>query len=222
MTLTIDIGKTTNIAIMDNYPIVRYGIMNLIDSLEGYKVIIEVSNGEELLEQIATSPLQPDICIIDTNDTTNCFVIIKELKRRAPGTKILVFSYLNNDYITLQLLRNGANGFLEKKSSTRQLIRALGSLCYAEYYHPESLAQKIFDMQHHNSPLLPKITEREMEFLGHCCSELGYKEIGELMGISVRTVEAFRNALFAKFNIKTRTGLAIYALQNGLISLPKD
>jgi DNA-binding NarL/FixJ family response regulator len=156
------------------------------------------------------------------SDTVNCFTVLKELKRKAPSTKVLVFSSLNNDYIILQMLKNGANGFLEKKSSPRQFMRALGSLSYSDYYHPESLARRIFDIQHQNSPVMPKITEREMVFLRHCCSELSYKEIGGLMGVSVRTVEAFRNALFSKFNIKTRMGLAIYALQNGIVSLNKD
>ncbi|MES2701762.1 MAG: response regulator transcription factor [Bacteroidota bacterium] len=214
--MTIGTGKITNIAIMDPYPIVLHGITSLVGSLDGYRVVIAASGTEELLEGIAKTP--PDICILDVSDTAHGFVLLKEVKRKAPAVKVLVFSALCNDYIILQLLRNGANGFLEKNCSTRQLVRALGSLCYAEYFHPESIAKRIFDLQHHNSTL-PRITEREMEFMGHCCSDLSYKEIGELMGISVRTVEAFRNALFAKFNLRSRTGLAVYALQNGLVSL---
>jgi two-component system, NarL family, invasion response regulator UvrY len=98
----------------------------------------------------------------------------------------------------------------------------VASIHHTDYYYSEKIAKKIFDMHQQNSPLLPKITERQMEFLRYCCSELSYKKMSVRMGVSVRTVEAFRDALFDKFNITTRIGLVIFAFQNGLALIKND
>lgn len=211
--------KTVSIAVMDIFPIVRHGIINIINSLEGYDVVLEASREEELLEKIERSDQLPDICVLDINNGANSIFMLREIKRKMPSMKILVFSSLYDDYMILEMLRSGANGFLGKNCDTRQFVKALASVYYSDYYYSQSIAKKIFTMHQHNSPMLPKITDREMTFLCHCCSELSYKEIGDLMSVSVRTVEAFRDALFTKLNIKSRTGLVIFALQNGLVSL---
>jgi DNA-binding CsgD family transcriptional regulator len=61
---------------------------------------------------------------------------------------------------------------------------------------------------------VPGITKKELEFLKLCCSELTYKEIADKMYVSPRTVDNYREALFMKLNLKSRTGLVLYAIQN--------
>lgn len=64
---------------------------------------------------------------------------------------------------------------------------------------------------------IPKINTKEMQFLSLCCSDLNYKEIAQIMGMSTRTVEGYRDSLFEKLNIRTRTGLVIYAMSIGIM-----
>src|SRR5690606_25078404 len=63
---------------------------------------------------------------------------------------------------------------------------------------------------------LSEITERERTFIVHCCSELAYKEIASLMDVSPRTVDGYREAVFTKLNLKSRIGIVLFALRNGL------
>ena len=65
----------------------------------------------------------------------------------------------------------------------------------------------------------PLITEKELTFLQHCSTEFTYKEIADLMNISPRTVDNYRESLFAKLNIKTRTGLVVYGIKHNLIKI---
>jgi two-component system, NarL family, invasion response regulator UvrY len=69
------------------------------------------------------------------------------------------------------------------------------------------------------SAKLQKLTDREIDFLKLACSELTYKEIAAQMHLSPRTIDGYRDALFEKLDIKTRTGLAIYAIKNGLVKI---
>jgi DNA-binding CsgD family transcriptional regulator len=64
-----------------------------------------------------------------------------------------------------------------------------------------------------------QFTARELEFFKHCCSEMTYKEIADLMNISQRTVDGYRESVFSKLDIKSRTGIALYAIHSKLIVL---
>lgn len=211
-----------NIAIADANPLMRHGIKDTISSVEGFEVTIDVSNGMELLDSLKKMEDLPDICILDTDmPVMNGYETLKELKKNWSSIRVLIFSMFYTEFSVYQSLTNGANGCLEKNCNQRRLLHALSSIYYSEYYYSETIAKKVFELQHSRSKLLPHITTREMEFLHHVCSDLSYKEIGDQMNVSVRTVETYRDALFTKFNIKTRTGLAMFALQNGIVPIHK-
>jgi two-component system, NarL family, invasion response regulator UvrY len=212
--------KRINLAIADDHPLIREGLKNIICSFDGFEVTIEASDGQELIENLQNAEEVSDICILDIRmPRMDGYETLKELKRKWPSIKVLIFSAFYEEYSMIEMLRNGANGYLEKNCTPGKLQQALAYIYSNEYYYSEVVAKKIFDLHQHKSRLIPKITDREMEFLCYCCTELSYKEIGELMGVSVRTIEAFRDALFDKFSLKTRTGLAIFALQNGIVPL---
>jgi two-component system invasion response regulator UvrY len=215
--------KVINLAIADDHFVVRQGIKDIINSSGEFEVTIEANDGQELIEQLHKTDQLPDICILDINmPNLNGFETLKELKKQWPSLPVLVLSAFYEEYSVLEMMRNGANGYLEKKGNPRKLLHALAYIYYNGYYYSESMAKRIFDLRQHNSQVLPHITDREMEFLSHCCSELSYKEISGCMGVSVRTIETFRDSLFAKFNISTRTGLVLFAIKNGIVRLERE
>ena len=83
--------------------------------------------------------------------------------------------------------------------------------------HLINTVSKIDDTAKNKNALL--LSDREMEFLHHVCSELSYKEIADKMFVSPRTVDGYREALFEKLNAKTRVGLVLYAIKNGIVNL---
>jgi DNA-binding NarL/FixJ family response regulator len=118
------------------------------------------------------------------------------------------------------MIKAGAKGYLLKNVHPAELEKALDALTTKRIYYPDWATTKIFlsiaDEQQAHDII---ITDREKEFLQHCCSELTYKEIGEKMFCSNRTVEGYRDSLFDKLGLKTRVGLVMYAIKSGIIVL---
>jgi len=207
-----------NVAIADDHPVVRKGISDVVQLCGEFEIVIEASDGKELIDQLQGAEVLPDICVLDINmPNMNGYCALREIKQRWDSIKVLIFSDHSEEFSICEMMHCGANGYLEKNCSTRVLQQALATIYYHDYYLVESTARTLSARTQNNS-IYRKITCREMEFLTHSCSELSYKEIAERMGVSVRTVEAFRDALFTKLALKTRTGLAMFALRNGIVA----
>jgi two-component system invasion response regulator UvrY len=209
-------NEIIKIAIADDHPLIRRGLADYIGLFDFFDIIMEATNGKDLIAQLRESEVKPDICIVDISmPEMNGYETVKEIKKHWISIKVLVYSMYCNNFSITEMLSIGANGLLKKNSSPKQLQQALSSIYYNDFYISEKMSKQKLH-------LFPKITEREMEFLCYCCSELNYKEISGLMGISVRTIETYRDSLFTKFQIKNRTGLALFALRNGIVSLNQD
>jgi two-component system invasion response regulator UvrY len=204
------------IAIADDHPLIRKGLadyIGLFGLFDFFEIIMNTCNGKELIAQLWQSDVKPDICIVDISmPEMNGYETVKEIKKNWMSIKVLVYSMYCNTFSIIEMFSIGANGVLRKSSSPKQLQQALSSIYYNGFYLSEKMSKQKLQ-------LFPKITEREMEFLCHCCSELTYKDISVLMQISVRTIETYRDSLFVKFDIKNRTGLALFALRNGIVCL---
>lgn len=205
-----------HIAIADDHPITRRGIIDTITLFNGFHVSIEADNGMDLIEQLSQVAELPDICIIDISmPGLNGYETLKELKKKWPELKVLIFSMYYNEFSLAKMLKEGAGGYLQKNCPPAQLQQALSDIYYNGSYQQQDTATAPVKPAH-TKETTTDITDREMEFLRHCCSELTYKEIAGIMHLSTRTVEGYRDTLFNKLHIKTRTGLVLYAIRNGI------
>lgn len=206
-----------NIAIADDHTIMRNGLAELIKTLGAYEVILQASNGKELLDQLKTATTIPDICILDINmPELNGYETTEHLKAQYPGIKVMALSMFDNEFSIVRMLRSGAKGFLHKGADPDELSNALQTLHTEGYFHTELML--INSLRKSNNWQTINITDRETEFLKYCCSDLSYKEIAELMKVSLHTVHGYRDALFLKLRLKSRTALAIYALRTGVVT----
>lgn len=122
----------------------------------------------------------------------------------------------NDEQSVIKMIRNGAKSYLLKNTHPRDLEIALNKLVDDGYYYPEWVSKIIFaNINGTASSSVSKLTEREKEFLKYTITEMNYKEIAELMCCSPRTIESYRDHLFEKLGLKTRVGLAVYAIKNG-------
>jgi two-component system invasion response regulator UvrY len=206
------------VAIADDHILMRKGVVEIITSFGEFRVIIEADNGLELIDAIQESYVKPDICILDISmPVMNGYETLIEIKSRWPEIKVLVLTMINNEFSVLKMLRGGANGYLLKACPPKDLYIALDAVYKYKIYHSELVAD---EERHHDKkiPLAPNqnITDKEMVFLKYCCSDMHYKEMAEHLDISVRTVHTYRDTLFNKLGIKTRIGLAVYALSIGI------
>jgi len=205
------------IAIADDHTIMRNGLAELIKTLGTYDVVLQARNGRELLELLQTSTQVPDICILDINmPELNGYETTAQLRQLYPAIKVMALSMFDNEFSIVRMLRSGAKGFLHKGADPDELSNALQTLHTEGYFHTELML--INSLRKSNNWQTINITDRETEFLKYCCSDLSYKEIADLMKVSLHTVHGYRDALFLKLRLKSRTALAIYALRTGVVT----
>lgn len=213
-------NKKVLIALADDHVLLRNGLKELIHNFGRYRVIIEADNGRDLLEKMAAAKTPPDICVLDVSmPVMNGYETQLELRKKWPSVKTLVLSQYSNEFTIIKLLKEGASGYLFKNAGPDEFRNALESILDKDYYHPEMSEGKFQRYVYSIGKQMPEITRNEMQFLGLCCSELTYKDMGEKMGVSARTIDGYRDKLFEKLKIKSRSGLVMYALKSGIVPL---
>lgn len=212
------------IALADDHVLLRKGLVSLVENL-GYKVILEVDNGQQLTEQIQAG-VHPDLVLMDINmPVKDGYETTKWLKNNAPLTKVLALSMYDDESAIIRMLKNGAKGYILKDSEPGELRTAIESILSKGFYYSEMvtgrLIHSINSMDDEDSPAknLSGLNEREIDFLKLAATELTYKEIAEQMHLSPRTIDGYRDALFEKLNIKSRVGLVLFAIKNGLVKM---
>ena len=211
------------IAVVDDHRLFRRGLINLIHSLDNcFKITYEASNGAEFLKKLETQP-PPDIAIIDIDmPVMNGFETANVLRDRFTDIKTLVLTMIEDEQTLIKMLRLGIKGYLSKDVEPDELKKALLSIAQKGYYYTDYLTGKLIESI--NEPIVEpnsnlKLNEREQKFLQLACSEYTYKEIADIMCLSIKTVDGYRNSLFEKLNVKSRVGLTIYAIRHKMVAL---
>ncbi len=209
---------TIQIALVDDHRLFRSGIASLINNFNGYNVLFEAANGEELSRKISPK-FKPDIILLDINmPVMNGTTTAAWLKKTYPEISIIVLSMFDDAEKVLAMLRLGVKGYLLKDAEPFEFEQALQKVSQGEVYYPEFVTRLLLDSVSqpvdHN-----RLHGREIEFLKLAGTELTYKEIADQMNVSTRTVDGYRDALFEKLNVKSRIGLVLYAMKNKLIDL---
>lgn len=147
------------------------------------------------------------------------------LKKNHPEIKVLALSMYDNENAIIRMFKAGAKGYILKDCEPSELRMALDALAGKGFYYSEMVTgrlihsiNKLDDDDDHTSHLI-QLNDRELEFLKLACSELTYKEIADRMFLSPRTIDGYRDALFEKLHVKTRVGLVMYAIKNGIVTL---
>ena len=210
------------IALVDDHTMFRKGLAVLIGLFRGYKVLMDVNNGREFIDQLDASNL-PDIVLLDIHmPVMDGYATAAWLHTHHPGIRVLALSTMDSDTTIIKMIQHGARGYILKDADPKELQVAFEEILAKGYYYNEMLTRKVIQSIHHgasDSSLFPKISDREMEFLKHACSEKNYQQIADEMFVSERTVDGYRESLFKKFSVTNRVGLVLYAIKNQLVQL---
>ncbi len=215
-------SKRYKIGIADDHILVRKAIMRLINSFEDYSVIFEASNGTELKAMIGQNAI-PDIILMDINmPNGNGYETTAWLHKNYPYVKVLALSMLSDESVIIKIIRLGAKGYILKTMEPEELKDALNSIIKNDFYLPEIISGKVITGLQHQvdpSPVAININDKEKTILQLLSTELSYKEIAAEMFISRRTVDDYKASLCERFHVKTRIGLVVFAIKNGLIEI---
>lgn len=206
----------------DDHAMLREAICTIIDSWEYCKVVLQAGNGEELLEKLAQQPAV-ELVICDLKmPAVDGIAATAQIKKQLPETKVLIISNYNTPLAAVRSFTAGADGFIHKSFDCAGLKRVVFSLLKNEKVFPNFL-EGSGTQQHQKKIRLQKavtsasINEAELSFLKYLCSDMTYKEIACKLNITERQADYLREALFIKFNVQSRVGLTIYAIQSGII-----
>lgn len=206
------------ITIVDDHILIAQALKGIISNFESFEVINECENGKVLQDKFKLNVV-PDIVLLDISmPVMDGFETAKWLKENHPDVLIMTLSMQDDEQSVIKMIKNGSHGYLLKNSHPAELEKALLRLVNEGFYYPDWASRLVFSSLNNTSNSTAtsvKLTDREKEFLSYSITEMSYKEIAEKMYCSPRTVESYRDSLFEKLELKTRVGLAVYALKNG-------
>ena len=211
------------IALVDDHTMFSKGLDALIKLFPQYKVIMDVGNGREFIDQLNPDQL-PDIVLLDIHmPVMDGYATAAWLQANHPKIKVLALSTMDSDTHIIKMIHQGARGYILKDADPKELQIAFEEILAKGYYYNEMLTRKVMQSLHNggteSANAFPKLTDRETEFLKHACSEKNYHQIASEMFVSERTVDGYRESLFKKFNVNNRVGLVLYAIKNQLVQL---
>ncbi|PBQ33551.1 hypothetical protein CNR22_17805 [Sphingobacteriaceae bacterium] len=218
--------ETKNIILVDDHVIVRNGLKELIQKLGPYEIIHEFDSGQALLASLPFKKT-PDLILLDLNlPGMNGDEVLTELNRSGLTTPVLMLTLNTEEDKIIKLFRNGARGYLQKNCSAQTLKDAIEEIFRCGYYHNEFLSLSLRNnllnaTKTEQEKILEQLTAREREFLKLVCHEKEYiyEQIAHEMKVQHRTVDGYREAVFEKFGIKSKTGLVLFVLKHDLFKL---
>ena len=199
------------ILLVDDHILFRQGLKRLIEDISGLEVIGEAGDGLELLSLL--NSLTPDMIILDISmPNLRGIEAISRIKTKFPEVKVLILS-MHREYLH-QALAAGADGYLLKEDAERVLLAAIEKIRQGKAYISPRLAEEMAAVA--ASPLEP-LSLREREVLKLIAEGKSNREIGDMLFISVRTVECHRASIIGKLNVKNTADLVKYAIQKGYV-----
>lgn len=210
-----------SIGIIDDHKIVRHGLKELLHKMNHYKVTHEFENGEDFL---AALPLEtpPDLLILDYSmPVLNGIDVLKALEEKEIEYKTLLLTQHFDEQIIDAAYHHGARGFLHKNCTAHDLKFAIDNIVKIGYNNVSEILKRMKnydEFAHTRQKNTVTLSAREADFLKLVCDEreLTYEQMADIMGLSVKSIEAYRTALFDRYGIKSKVGLVLFSFKHKL------
>jgi DNA-binding NarL/FixJ family response regulator len=213
--------KSIRTLIADDHALVRAGIRALVEKIKGVTVVAEAGKGSEALKLI--EELKPDLVLLDiTMPEGNGFEVLQHVMKNFPEVRVIVLTVHEAGEYAIRALREGAAGFLPKSAASTELEQAIHTVMKGEVYiSPETSRKTLLEYGKGvtKRELLETLSPRQREVLRLIAEGKTTKQIAQMLGISVKTVETHRAQLMERLGIHDVAGLVRYAIIVGLIEV---
>ena len=207
------------ILVADDHPVVRKGIINVVNRIPSYKVIYECGNGDDAMQSIRE--LKPDVVLLDISmpGMSGIDVIRQAQKENIPSDFIILTMYDDEAYFQAAL-DLGVKGYLLKENALMELENCMKSVFTGKIYLSPSLSGFLVKKNHQTKtlfskmPVLAQLTNTEIKVLQLLSGKKTSKEIADEMFVSVRTIQNHRNNICRKLNLKGHHSLLEFAIRH--------
>jgi DNA-binding NarL/FixJ family response regulator len=211
------------IVLADDHEIFRDGFKVMLRKQDEVELVGEASNGEELLAQV--EQLKPDVIVTDIQmPKMNGIEAAKKLTELYPYIGIIALSMFDEESHIVEMLEAGALGYLLKNAHKHEILDAIRTVNLNQTYYCSTTSGKLAKMIARSKfqPSMtkqPEFNAKEIEIIRYICEERTNKEIADLLHLSVRTIEGYRDKIFEKVNAKNAAGVVVYAIRNNIYKI---
>lgn len=214
-------SEIIKILLVDDHPIIRDAIKLYFESIEDISISGEADHGLDALELLKNN--QYDLVITDiVMPEMNGVELLTEMQQQYPNQNVLVLSMINEASQVKKMISLGARGYVLKNSPKEEILNAIHTIAKGETYYSKEVFEIIMGQIAGRKPKqrltfeIP-LTRREKEIVKLVMEEFTNQEIADKLFLSVRTIEAHKRNILEKTGCKTVAGLAIYAIERGII-----
>ncbi|MCW3109635.1 MAG: two component transcriptional regulator, LuxR family [Segetibacter sp.] len=217
-------NKVITVAIADDHKIFRDGLRILFKKEGNIELVGEAANGKELLEIVKKT--RPDIVITDiVMPEMNGITAVKQILELYPETGIIGLSMVDDDDLLIEIFEAGALGYLLKNAEKEEILEAINCVINGVPYYSSSISGHLIKLiseskfNPYKGKKVEVFNDIEQQIVSLICQEKTSKEIGEILHYSIRTIEWYRVRIMEKMQVKTTTGIVIYAIKNKLCKI---
>ena len=212
---------TTRIVLADDHPVVRQGLRSALAAEADFEVVGEAADG--LAVAGVCEALRPDVLVLDLMmPGLGGLDVARDVRKRVPGTAVVVLSMHANEAYVTEALRNGAAGYVLKDASVHELVKAIRTVAAGGRYLGSPLSEQAVETwlakaSAAATDLYATLSPRESDVF-HLAAEGGTSgAIGQRLSISPRTVETHRANILRKLGLRGQTELVRYAIRRGIL-----
>ena len=215
--------KPFKIALADDQLLFRQGLLSMLKEFPELNVVIEASNGEELLEEMKKKKV--DVILLDLQmPKMDGFEATERIHKKYPETKIIILTTHNEESFIHHLLKKGAHGFILKDQDIETIIDAIYSVKENGYYFNDKVSRALVKGLMESDTIRPtfkktSLTEREIEIIKLMSKEHTAQEIAYKLFISIRTVDGHRERIMEKTKARNTVGIVMYAVKHHLLEI---
>lgn len=209
--------QTTRILLVDDHPMLRRGVAELLNAEPGLSVCGEAGNMSEALTVAVKQ--SPDLVIVDVSlDGANGIELIKHLATQAPTSRVLAYSMHDEEIFAERALRAGARGYLMKQAPPETLLEAIEQIRDGRIYLSAAMSERLLDRavsggSDATASPLEALSDRELEVFQALGNGSSTAQIATQLGLSVKTIETYREHLKRKLGLRSGQELLRYAIE---------
>jgi DNA-binding NarL/FixJ family response regulator len=207
-------STTIRVILVDDHPVVRFGLAAIIGLQPDMVVVAEAGSGEEACSICARHPA--DVVLMDLRlPGLSGVEAIRAIRKERPKLRFIVLTTYDGDEDIHRALEAGAQAYILKGMSHNELVNAIRTVHSGLKYIPASVSKSLAERPPHS-----ELSARELEVLELIVKGHSNREIGEALGISEATVKWHVNIILSRLNVSDRTQATVAALQRGIVHLP--